>query len=90
MLLCPMRKKEKIIDKIVGKYKNYTVKYINGKIEIHCEDLGSDKDIEKNHNIGMNINMPNQMNINNANQMNMFNMQNQMMMNIVILRFKFR
>ena len=40
-------KRTKTTDKIVGKYKNYTVRYINGKIVIHCEDLGSDDDIPK-------------------------------------------
>ena len=49
-------KRTKATDKIVGKYKNYTVKYINGKVEIHSEDLGNDNDLERNP-MMMNMNM---------------------------------
>ena len=43
-------KRTKTTDKIVGKYKNYIVRYINNKIVIQCEDLGSDDELMKNKN----------------------------------------
>jgi len=76
-------KRTKATNKIVGKYKNYTVKYINGKIEIHSEDLGNDNDLEKNNNIferNLDIYESNPMIINSQNPM-MNNDQNPMMMN---------
>ena len=48
-------KRSKVTDKIIGKYKKYTVKFINNKIVIHCENLGSDKDIEKKQNTNIRI-----------------------------------
>ena len=39
-------KRSKVTDKIIGKYKKYTVKFINKKIVISSEDLGSDLDIK--------------------------------------------
>jgi len=86
-------KRTKATNKIVGKYKNYTVKYINGKIEIHSEDLGNDNDLEKNNNIfernldiyesnPMIINSQNPMMNNDQNpMMNQMNQMNMMMMN---------
>ena len=68
-------KRTKATDKIVGKYKKYTVQYINGKVEIPSEDLGNDNDLEKN-----NMNNPMMMN-NNMNNMMMNNNMNPMMMN---------
>ena len=43
-------KRCKVTDKIVGRYKKYTVKFINNKIVISSEDQGSDEDIIKNNN----------------------------------------
>ena len=40
-------KRSKVTDKIVGRYKKYIVKYINNKIIIDFENLGSDQDIIK-------------------------------------------
>lgn len=75
-------KRTKATDKIVGKYKNYTVKYINGKVEIHSEDLGNDNDLERNPmmmNIGMNPMM--RMGMNPMMEMMMNNSQNPIMNN---------
>ena len=46
-------KRSKVTDKIVGRYKKYIVKYINNKIIIDFENLGSDQDIIKK-----NVNRP--------------------------------
>ena len=49
-------KRSKVTDKIVGKYKKYTVKFINNKIIISSENLGNDNDIIKKNIINNNIN----------------------------------
>ena len=49
-------KRSKVTDKIVGKYKKYTVKFINNKIIISSENLGNDDDIIKKNIINNNIN----------------------------------
>ena len=53
-------KRSKVTDKIVGKYKKYTVKFINNKIIISSENLGNDDDIIKKNiiNNGINFRMP--------------------------------
>ena len=67
-------KRTKATDKIVGRYKKYTVNYINNKIVIHSEDLGNDT-------IMMNNQMMNQMNNPMMNQMgSMNNLMNNLMM----------
>ena len=49
-------KRSKVTDKIVGKYKKYTVKFINNKIIISSENLGNDNDIIKKNIINNDIN----------------------------------
>lgn len=49
-------KRSKVTDKIVGKYKKYTVKFINNKIIISSENLGNDDDIIKKNIINNDIN----------------------------------
>ena len=73
-------KRTKATDKIVGKYKNYTVKYINGKVEIHSEDLGNDNDLERNP-MMMSMNMNMSMGMNPTMNMGMNPMMNMMMNN---------
>ena len=50
-------KRSKVTDKIVGKYKKYTVKFINNKIIISSENLGNDNDIIKKNTINNDINV---------------------------------
>ena len=69
-------KRTKTTDKIVGKYKNYIVTYKDNKVVIMSEDLGSDKDLEKNNNPMMRFNSDI-----NIEPMNMFNQMGQMNMN---------
>ena len=78
-------KRTKTTDKIVGKYKNYIVTYKDNKVVIISEDLGSDKDLEKNNNnipIMGSINRENNIGyiepIYMSNQMGQMNMNNQM------------
>ena len=76
-------KRTKATDKIVGKYKNYTVKYINGKIEIHSEDLGNDNDLECNKSMRMRRSMNTNRDIMSNNIRNpMMNNGQNLMMNI--------
>jgi len=71
-------KRTKTTDKIVGKYKNYIVRYVNNKIVIRYEDLGSDDDIDKRYNIQNNnmirIDMNSDINIRNNNIINQVNL----------------